>query len=68
MLMILGNIVSDGQVRAPSRALVKALVDNGVDLQDVWRYHIAYRLSFINEEVAPASFGVAHATDRPIWK
>ncbi|KAF4816365.1 putative esterase/lipase [Colletotrichum siamense] len=62
-----GNIVSDGQVRAPSRALAKALVDNGVNLQDVWRYHIAYRLSFIDEKVAPASFGVAHAMDRPIW-
>ncbi|KAI8273251.1 hypothetical protein K4K56_002143 [Colletotrichum sp. SAR 10_98] len=62
-----GNIVSDGQVRAPSRALAKVLVDNGVNLQDVWRYHIAYRLSFIDEKVAPASFGVAHAMDRPIW-
>lgn len=65
---MLGSIVSDGQVRAPSRALVKALVENGVDLQDVWRYHIAYRLSFIDEKVAPASYGVAHATDKPIWK
>ncbi|KAK1635554.1 Alpha/Beta hydrolase protein [Colletotrichum phormii] len=62
-----GSIVSDGQVRAPSRALAKALVDNGVDVRDVWRYQIAYRLSFIDEKVAPASFGVAHAMDRPIW-
>ncbi|KAG7067948.1 Carboxylic ester hydrolase [Colletotrichum scovillei] len=62
-----GSIVSDGQVRAPSRALAKALVDNGVDIRDVWRYQIAYRLSFIDEKVAPASFGVAHAMDRPIW-
>ncbi|CCF43084.1 hypothetical protein CH063_12891 [Colletotrichum higginsianum] len=62
-----GSIVADGQVRAPSRALVKALVDNGVDIRDVWRYQIAYRLSFINDKVAPASFGVAHSMDRPIW-
>ncbi|KAG6353724.1 hypothetical protein INS49_005433 [Diaporthe citri] len=60
-----GNIVSDGQVRAPSRAFAKALVDNGLDLQDVWRYHIAYRLSFIDAEVAPASFSIAHAMDKP---
>ncbi|OLN87568.1 putative esterase/lipase [Colletotrichum chlorophyti] len=61
-----GFIVADGQVRAPSRALAKALVDNGVGIYDVWRYHIAYRMSFIDEKVAPASFGVAHAMDRPI--
>lgn len=60
--------MSDGQVRAPSRALVKALFDNGIGMEDVWRYHIAYRLSFIDEKVAPASYGVAHATDKPIWK
>ncbi|KAK1984758.1 Alpha/Beta hydrolase protein [Colletotrichum cereale] len=62
-----GLITADGQVRAPSRALVKALVDNGVDIQDVWRYRIAYRLSFIDEKVAPASFGVSHGMDRSIW-
>ncbi|KAK7227901.1 hypothetical protein V2G26_000071 [Clonostachys chloroleuca] len=64
---LFGNIVSDGQVRAPSRALVKHLVANGVDLRDVWRYQIAYRLSFIDETVAPMSFGVAHAMDKPFW-
>lgn len=63
-----GRIVSDGQVRAPSRVLVRALLANGVPLERIWRYHIAYRLSFITEKVAPISFGVAHATDRPIWK
>ncbi|GKT85722.1 carboxylesterase-lipase family protein [Colletotrichum tofieldiae] len=62
-----GSIIADGQVRAPSRALAKALVDNGVNIRDVWRYQIAYRLSFIDEKVAPVSFGVAHAMDRPIW-
>ncbi|KAL4738452.1 Alpha/Beta hydrolase protein [Aspergillus similis] len=56
------------QVRAPSRALVSNLVANGVDLADIWRYHIAYRLSFIDERVAPISFGVAHAMDKPFWK
>ncbi|TDZ20062.1 putative esterase/lipase [Colletotrichum orbiculare MAFF 240422] len=63
----LGFIVADGQVRASTRALAKALVDNGVDIRDVWRYQIACRLSFIDEKVAPASFGVAHGMDRPIW-
>jgi hypothetical protein len=47
---------------------VKHLVANGVGLQDVWRYQIAYRLSFIDETVAPMSFGVAHAMDKPFWK
>ncbi|KAJ5979556.1 hypothetical protein N7481_006854 [Penicillium waksmanii] len=64
---IFGKIIADGQVRAPSRYLVKVLVDNGVDMAHIWRYLIAYRLSFITEEVAPASFGVTHAMDRPIW-
>ncbi|KAF4119411.1 Carboxylesterase family [Geosmithia morbida] len=62
-----GKIISDGQVRAPTRLLVKNLVDNGVDVKNVWRYLIAYRLSFIDEKVAPKSFGVAHAMDKPFW-
>jgi carboxylesterase type B len=65
---IFGRIVADGQVRAPSRYLVDNLVRNGVGIKNVWRYLIAYRLSFINNNVAPASFGVSHAMDRPIWK
>ncbi|KAL4877383.1 Alpha/Beta hydrolase protein [Aspergillus karnatakaensis] len=64
---LFGQIISDGQVRAPSRALVNNLVANGVDLRDIWRYQIAYRLSFIDETVAPMSFGVAHAMDKPFW-
>ncbi|KAM0541333.1 hypothetical protein ACHAPJ_013281 [Fusarium lateritium] len=64
---LFGRIVADGQVRAPSRYLVDNLVQNGVDIGNVWRYLIAYRLSFITDEVAPASFGVSHAMDRPIW-
>lgn len=63
-----GNIISDGQVRAPGRVLVRALAENGVPLERIWRYHIAYRMSFITEKVAPKSYGVAHAMDRPIWK
>lgn len=63
-----GNIISDGQVRAPSRVLVRAMVANGVPIDRIWRYQIAYRMSFITEKVAPKSFGVAHAMDRPIWK
>ncbi|KAL6400861.1 uncharacterized protein AUP68_16579 [Ilyonectria robusta] len=65
---LFGQIISDGQVRAPSRALVKHLVTNGVDIRNTWRYQIAYRLSFIDETVAPMSFGVAHAMDKPFWK
>ncbi|KAG2413493.1 hypothetical protein HFD88_002682 [Aspergillus terreus] len=62
-----GRIVADGQVRAPYRFLVNNLLSYGVDVRDVWRYCIAYRLSFITEKVAPASMGVSHAMDRPLW-
>ncbi|KAL4735705.1 Alpha/Beta hydrolase protein [Aspergillus similis] len=62
---VFGRIISDGQVRAPSRFLVNNLIENGVNICDVWRYMIAYRLSFITEKVAPTSFGVSHAMDRP---
>ncbi|KAL5591874.1 hypothetical protein FOVSG1_010763 [Fusarium oxysporum f. sp. vasinfectum] len=65
---LFGNIISDGQVRAPSRSLVQSLSANGVNIHDIWRYQIAYRLSFIDEKVAPKSFGVAHAMDKPFWK
>ncbi|RAL14676.1 carboxylesterase [Aspergillus homomorphus CBS 101889] len=64
---VFGHLIADGQVRAPSRFLIKNLLEHGVDIQDVWRYLIAYRLSFITDNVAPASFGVSHAMDRPIW-
>ncbi|BCR99630.1 uncharacterized protein AKAW2_41313A [Aspergillus luchuensis] len=64
---VFGQIIADGQVRAPYRFLVNNLLEHGVDLKDVWRYLIAYRLSFITEKVAPASFGVSHSMDRPIW-
>ncbi|KAL4898028.1 alpha/beta-hydrolase [Aspergillus ambiguus] len=65
---IFGRIVADGQVRAPYRFLVNNLLSHGVDIQNVWRYCIAYRLSFITEKVAPASMGVSHSMDRPLWK
>ncbi|EOO00499.1 putative carboxylesterase-lipase family protein [Phaeoacremonium minimum UCRPA7] len=64
---LFGRIISDGQVRAPSRALVKTLIDHGTPLDKIWRYQIAYRLSFITEKIAPKSFGVAHAMDKPFW-
>ncbi|KAL3479092.1 Alpha/Beta hydrolase protein [Aspergillus californicus] len=64
---VFGRIISDGQVRAPSRFLVNNLLEHGVDIGDVWRYVIAYRLSFITDKVAPSSFGVSHAMDRPFW-
>jgi carboxylesterase type B len=62
-----GQIIADGQVRAPSRFLVNNLLEHGVENSKVWRYLIAYRLSFITAEQAPLSFGVSHAMDRPIW-
>ncbi|CAH0025178.1 unnamed protein product [Clonostachys rhizophaga] len=62
-----GRIIADGQVRAPSRYLVNNLLQNGVEMNSVWRYLISYRLSFITTDVAPAAFGVSHAMDRPIW-
>ncbi|KUJ09786.1 alpha/beta-hydrolase [Mollisia scopiformis] len=62
-----GKIIADGQVRAPSRALVNDLGKHGVSIEDIWRYRVAYRLSFITEQVAPASFGVSHAMDKPFW-
>lgn len=65
---ITGTIVADGQVRAPARSMVKSLADNGVSIRDTWRCQVAYRLSFITEKIAPSSFGVAHAMDKPFWK
>lgn len=65
---LFGRIISDGQVRAPSRALVQGLSQKGVPLDRIWRYQIAYRLSFITEKQVPMSFGVAHAMDKPFWK
>lgn len=65
---LFGQIIADGQVRAPSRHLVSNLLGNGVEITNVWRYLIAYRLSFITDKVAPITLGVSHAMDRPIWK
>ncbi|KAJ5653600.1 hypothetical protein N7490_000603 [Penicillium lividum] len=64
---VYGNIIADGQVRAPSRWVVNSLFSHGVSLQDIWRYRIAYRLSFITDKVAPRAFGVSHAMDKPFW-
>ncbi|ETN36259.1 uncharacterized protein HMPREF1541_08536 [Cyphellophora europaea CBS 101466] len=64
---LFGNIIADGQVRAPSRLLVDSLLSHGVPIERVWRYQIGYRLSFIDEKQAPRSFGVAHAMDKPFW-
>ncbi|KAK9417605.1 putative Carboxylic ester hydrolase [Seiridium unicorne] len=64
---VFGRIIADGQVRAPSRGLVHNLARHGIRITDIWRYRVAKRLSFIPEKVAPASFGVAHAMDKPWW-
>ncbi|KAI9148820.1 alpha/beta-hydrolase [Paramyrothecium foliicola] len=57
---LFGRVVADGQVRAPSRALVNHLASNGVSHKNIWRYQIAYRLSFIDEQIAPMSFSICH--------
>ncbi|KAJ5201004.1 hypothetical protein N7449_005807 [Penicillium cf. viridicatum] len=64
---VYGNIIADGQVRAPSRWLIHSLFSHGILLRDIWRYRIAYRLSFITDKVAPRAFGVSHAMDKPFW-
>ncbi|CAI7587783.1 unnamed protein product [Penicillium glandicola] len=64
---LFGNIIADGQVRAPSRWLVHSLYEHGVPLRNIWRYRVAYRLSFITEKVAPLEYGVSHAMDKPFW-
>lgn len=48
--MTYGNIVVDGQVRVPSRSIANSLLEAGVTINDIWRYQIAYRLSFIDEK------------------
>ncbi|KAH7875163.1 alpha/beta-hydrolase [Lentinula edodes] len=63
---VYGDIVSDGQVRAPSRLLVRQLRDGGVPLSSVHRYMINWRPSFV-QRAAPKEFGVGHAFDKPIW-
>ncbi|EFZ03017.1 carboxylesterase/lipase domain protein [Metarhizium robertsii] len=62
-----GRIIADGQVRASSRYLVDALSRHGLTTRDIWRYRIDYRLSFIDETVAPMEYGVSHAMDGPLW-
>ncbi|KAK6197707.1 hypothetical protein LQW54_010611 [Pestalotiopsis sp. IQ-011] len=75
---VFGSIIADGQVLAPSRGLWHHLHRHGVPPADIWRYQasepaqgsnlaVAKRLSFITEKVAPASFGVSHAMDKPWW-
>ena len=65
---VYGIIISDGQVRAPSRFVADSLYQHGVSVDDIWRYRISYRLSFLDGKVAPWSWGVTHAMDKPIWK
>ncbi|KAF9260463.1 alpha/beta-hydrolase [Marasmius fiardii PR-910] len=63
---IFGDIISDGQVRAPSRLLVRQLIGAGVPLSSIRRYMINWRPSFVDAR-APKEFGVSHAIDKPIW-
>ncbi|ESK93946.1 acetylcholinesterase [Moniliophthora roreri MCA 2997] len=63
---VFGDIISDGQVRAPARLLVRQLHGAGVPLSSIRRYMINWRPSFVNAR-APKEFGVSHALDKPIW-
>ena len=65
---LFGRIIADGQVRAPSRGLVSSLHNHGVPVEDIWRYRVAKRLSFVTRKACPRSYGVAHGTDKPWWK
>ncbi|WRT67538.1 uncharacterized protein IL334_004510 [Kwoniella shivajii] len=62
---VLGDIISDGQVRAPSRSFARQLRDANVPLDSVHRYIIAWAPDFVMN-FAPPKFGVTHAMDRPI--
>ncbi|OCF78448.1 hypothetical protein I204_00388 [Kwoniella mangroviensis CBS 8886] len=62
---VLGDITSDGQVRAPSRSFARQLRDAGVPLDSVHRYIIGWVPDFVMQ-FAPPKFGVTHAMDRPI--
>ncbi|KAH6869785.1 Alpha/Beta hydrolase protein [Thelonectria olida] len=64
---LFGNIIADGQVRAPTRCFVEDLHRFGVPMTSIWRYRIGYRLSFIDEAVAPMSYGVTHSMDKSFW-
>ncbi|KAK2609363.1 hypothetical protein QQS21_002144 [Conoideocrella luteorostrata] len=64
---LFGRIIADGQVRASSRFLIDSLSRNGVSTRYIWRYRVNYRLSFIDESVAPMDYGVSHAMDGPLW-
>lgn len=63
-----GRVIADGQVRASTRYLLDCMHAHGVPVSDIWRYRVDYRLSFIDESVAPMSYGVSHAMDGPLWK
>lgn len=61
-----GDIVSDGQVRAPERLLIQQLEDAGVPLERVHRYLIAWKPGFV-KKVMPDVMGVPHGSDGVIW-
>ncbi|OCF41263.1 hypothetical protein I317_04921 [Kwoniella heveanensis CBS 569] len=62
---VFGDIVSDGQVRAPSRSLVRQLRNAGVPLDHVHRYIVGWVPQLVRD-FSPKNFGVTHAMDRPI--
>lgn len=63
---LFGLITSDVQVRAPIRALSKALFDGGVPAERILRYRVAFRPE-CTDKVFPRSFGVTHSADGVSW-
>jgi hypothetical protein len=63
---VYGDIISDGQVRAPERLLISQLKDAGVPLDRVHRYRIAWKPEFV-KRMLPDIMGVPHGSDTVIW-
>ncbi|KAJ9097478.1 hypothetical protein QFC19_006747 [Naganishia cerealis] len=63
---VYGDIVADGQVRAPERLLVQQLREAGVPLPRVHRYLIGWKPGFVRK-VLPDVMGVPHGSDGVIW-
>ncbi|KAJ9092186.1 hypothetical protein QFC21_006931 [Naganishia friedmannii] len=61
-----GDIVSDGQVRAPERLLIQQLREAGVPLSRVHRYLIGFKPTFV-KKVIPDMLGVPHGSDGALW-
>ena len=63
---IYGMITSDAQVRAPIRALCHQLTSQGVPVERILRYHIAFRPRCLDKFYPPEA-GVTHGGDMYTW-